>query len=273
MGNRDAALDPGRVGRLAAWAVVVTALAVAVKGGHLVRTDYGLAQWMAEFRTPGRDAAAHALTFFGSSPWALGVMGVMSVRWRHQRLRLAVFWGVWLLGLGLHVVLRFWTAHVRPDAWAAPTATHFIAYVQLAGFPSGHAFRATFLYGWWADWLSRCHRPSPGTRRRWVGDGSAGDREVDGRPSPGTPAASFGEAKRAGVGESSAVDRKVNGHHAWAVVGGLGCAGLIILVGLTRIYLNHHWFTDVAGGWALGLLALALAQVLEPRASKAHATA
>lgn len=37
---------------------------------------------------------------------------------------------------------------------------------------------------------------------------------------------------------------------AWMIA---GCAAYVFLIGCSRIYLGHHWFTDVAVAWALGL--------------------
>jgi undecaprenyl-diphosphatase len=48
-----------------------------------------------------------------------------------------------------------------------------------------------------------------------------------------------------------------------AVEAGLLIAGIAIAVtvGLTRIYLRAHWFSDVAGGWGLGAMCFAVAGI------------
>lgn len=38
----------------------------------------------------------------------------------------------------------------------------------------------------------------------------------------------------------------------WALLGSLACALVVILVGITRVYMSVHWPSDVVGGWALG---------------------
>lgn len=41
-----------------------------------------------------------------------------------------------------------------------------------------------------------------------------------------------------------------------------------LLVGLTRLYLDVHWTTDVVGGWAVGLFVAALSAALYERLRK-----
>lgn len=41
-----------------------------------------------------------------------------------------------------------------------------------------------------------------------------------------------------------------------------------LIVGLTRLYLNVHWFTDVIGGWTVGLLVAAMCAALYERLRK-----
>ena len=192
------------------WAALLTLLAIAVKGRWLSAADQGIAQGMAAIRTPGFDEVARALTFFGSSPWVLGVMVVMSLCWRRRRALLAVFWGTWLLGFAMQILLRLWVAQWRPDTVVVPVAADLMTRFDLAGFTSGHAYRSAFLYGWWAGSLTRPQVP-------------------------------------------------------WAIWGRLGCLVLIALVGLGRVYLNRHWFSDVLGAWLLALLVLSLATWLRHR--------
>ena len=38
----------------------------------------------------------------------------------------------------------------------------------------------------------------------------------------------------------------------WALLGSLVCALVVMLVGITRVYMSVHWPSDVVGGWVLG---------------------
>ena len=185
------------------WAALVLGLALAVKGGWLVAFDRGVTQWLDTLRTPSLDATARALTFFGGSPWILGLAAVMGGWWwrlgRHRTMAACFLAGA--CGLLLQIALRFLVSQWRPEA-VVPEPMSLIARYELAGFTSGHAFRSAFLYGWWADLLWR---------------------------------------------------RK----SAWAAAGAVGCWLLIVLMGLTRVYLHRHWCTDVVGAWLIAMTALA----------------
>jgi membrane protein DedA with SNARE-associated domain/membrane-associated phospholipid phosphatase len=47
---------------------------------------------------------------------------------------------------------------------------------------------------------------------------------------------------------------------------------LIVLVGLSRLFLGQHWFTDILGGWFLGLSILMLVTISFRRMPKKHKT-
>jgi undecaprenyl-diphosphatase len=47
---------------------------------------------------------------------------------------------------------------------------------------------------------------------------------------------------------------------AWAGPGALLCFAMVGAVGLTRVYLNRHWLTDVLGAWLVAGWALALTE-------------
>lgn len=143
------------------WALLSGCLALAVRGRWLAGIDRQMAASMEHLRSPALDAAAAALTFFGSAPWTLFAAGIMAAWWMaHQRAApLVTFLGAWALGLALQMALRLWVAQWRPDVMM-PESPGLLARYDLAGFTSGHAFRSAFLYGWWARSLPQ--------QRRWA---------------------------------------------------------------------------------------------------------
>lgn len=162
--------------------------------------------------SPWLDELAKALTFFGSTLWTVAVVAAMAAWWmrRGQRPQCLAFLRGGLMGLLIQMALRVFVAQWRPDSGVVSPPTDWIMRYELAGFTSGHAFRAAYLYGWWFQAL----------RLR---------------------------------------------HSAWAWMGAAGCAALILVVCATRVYLNRHWLTDVAGGV---LVAMAMrAMVMPPRSN------
>ena len=150
--------------RVYLWVAVCAVLALIVKMRWLAALDIAVADWAQGVRTPGKDAAARASTFFGSSTWALAAGVVMTGWWaRAKRWRtIGAFWVSWGIGLALQSVLRCWVAQWRPDVYL-PASLHWVVdRLFNTGFPSGHAFRSTFIFGWWIDALQR--HPAHGAR-------------------------------------------------------------------------------------------------------------
>jgi len=197
---------------LLGWALALGVLSYLVAQGALVPLDMQVAGWMAAVRSPALDGSMQTLTWFGSSTWAVvGLFGLGVWAWRRggnvAALPLIV---TFLAGVLLQVVLRLWVSQWRPDVGAIPASMDWRTHFELAGFPSGHAFRSAFIFGWLAV-------------------------EARGRP-------------RAGW---------------WRAL----CLVMTALVGFTRVYLNRHWATDVAGAWLVVLTTRAMAYWWEERRS------
>lgn len=151
------------------WAIALGLLAVAVKSGALVAVDRLVGAWADTIRTPGADAAASTLTFFGSTPWTLAAGAVMGGWWlakgRHDTL--LVFLSAAALGLAIQTLLRVWVGQWRPEVSAVPAPMDLATRYDLAGFTSGHGFRSAFLYGWWGRELLQ-------RRTWWAAAGAVG---------------------------------------------------------------------------------------------------
>jgi membrane-associated phospholipid phosphatase len=57
----------------------------------------------------------------------------------------------------MEVTLRLSIPHWRPDTLTLPASMDLVTRFELAGFPSGHAFRSAFVFGWLGDELKTVH--------------------------------------------------------------------------------------------------------------------
>lgn len=139
------------------WTAVLMVMAAVVKLQLVHPVDEAVTVWLQTWRLPGLDTVARAVTFFGSSLFFFAVMAAMSLGWWRSRQRtiLRVLWRALMFGLLVEVVLRFVVGQWRPDTTSLPLAADLVGRFELAGFPSGHAFRSAFLGGWWCDALQR----------------------------------------------------------------------------------------------------------------------
>ena len=197
------------------WGVALGLLSCQVAQGRLRPWDQQRAQWVRSWRSPALDGPMRAVTWFGGSVWALAALAALvSAVWRRGRgpeaLTLVV---AFLFGVLIETALRLFIPQWRPDTAAVPPGLGLVDRARLAGFPSGHAFRSAFLFGWLGQEF-----------RAWRG-------------------------RLAGIAQ------------------GL-CVAMIGLVGISRLYLNRHWATDVLGGWLVALLVLSVAAAW--RQSLAH---
>lgn len=136
--------------------ITLMLLAVGVKIGVAAQVDRQVAAWVLAHQHPAAVYTARLLTFFGSVPWVLGLMAVLSGLWiaAGNRRSAALLWSAWALGALAQVVLRVTVAQWRPDTDQALQSLSLWQRYDLAGFPSGHAFRAVLLYGWLSrTWL------------------------------------------------------------------------------------------------------------------------
>lgn len=146
------------------WGAALGLLASQVAQGHLTLLDGQMAQWVRAWQSPAFDGLMRALTFFGSSVWALAILAALaSLAWRRGRWPKALtLGGAFLLGLLIEGALRLWVSQWRPDTVVVPPALDLIGRMHLAGFPSGHAFRSAFVFGWVSKELESINA-------RWVG--------------------------------------------------------------------------------------------------------
>jgi undecaprenyl-diphosphatase len=137
---------------LLGWSLALGALSVLVAQGVVAPLDRQIAGWMATLRSPMLDGPMRTLTWFGGSTWTLlGLSGLSALaRRRGGWAAVRMLWLAFLLGAVMEVALRLSVGQWRPDTTALPPAMDAVTRFELAGFPSGHAFRSAFVFGWLA---------------------------------------------------------------------------------------------------------------------------
>lgn len=136
--------------RWSLWlAAAILAAALAVRIGWVAAVDAAVTEWMLAHASPSWDRIAHTVTFFGSSLCVLGLLAAFTA-WsmrRGERRVPALLWTAWAAGALVQVLLRYTVAQWRPDSGWLPQPTMLFERYELAGFTSGHGFRAAFLFG------------------------------------------------------------------------------------------------------------------------------
>lgn len=141
--------------RKLAWVLsgILAVVSWQVAQGMLVPCDRVVAGWVSalrSLRSPAWDGLMRTVTFFGSSAWAplaLSLLGLWVWR-RHGGRAAAASVGAFAIGVGLEIILRLAISQWRPDTMTLPSAMDWHTRFELAGFPSGHAYRSAFGFGW-----------------------------------------------------------------------------------------------------------------------------
>ncbi|MGK5629674.1 phosphatase PAP2 family protein, partial [Streptomyces sp. URMC 123] len=228
---RPAPAVPATAGVAGALFGLLLAL-VAVEWAPLMSLDHTVADRLhrVAHAHPGWTRANRVLTDWVWDPWAMRALTALTVGvllWRGAR-RTALWLGAWAIGAGLVQQLFKWLVDRARPTWPEPLDT-----ANFAAFPSGHAMTAAF-----TCCLLLCLVPARGTRGTSARHGTTARR--------GTPGQRGATAVRGGRGPW------------WAAAAGLAVVS-VLGVGFTRVYLGVHWFTDVLGGWLLGVALAAAA--------------
>lgn len=222
-----------------AWAVLFSALVFALlawrlKAGGLTAFDDAITGWVRADSTPGWTSWMILFTGLGNFDFvaALSVLAASLLfvcREWDEGLGVAVAsLSSWLLYTCLKLVFQ----RPRPD----------LPHLVPAGgysFPSGHALTTAALFFTLA--LVSCrHIGAPANAGRGLGR-------------PGSPALQ-------GRGNQQ-------GNRSGRVLVWVAAVLLVLLVGISRVYLGVHYPSDVVAGWAVGgLVALVIAMLLRPGA-------
>lgn len=213
-----------RRGSRGAWACLaaLVALALLVKSGLLQPTDEAVAGLIRDVQSPVVTEAARAITFFGSSLWTVTAIGLMALWWRRP------------FGAAQGAVL----SEVEGRRARRPRALLVFLGAGAAGLLLQVGLRYAVAH--WrpdaappaaADWMMRY--------------------ELAGFTS--------GHALRSAYLFGWWADTLRRWGGAWGGIGAMLCVVMVVAVGLTRVYLNRHWLTDVVGAWLIAGWALSIA--------------
>lgn len=128
------------------WGAALGGLALQVGRGRFRSVDQHIIAWMDGWHSPTLDILMPAVSFFGSSMWAIAAIAGLAAWLTRQRALIAASF---VTGFAFEIILRLIIPHWRPDVAVPPSMDLFTKF-HLTGFPSGHAFRSAFLCGWFA---------------------------------------------------------------------------------------------------------------------------